>query len=105
MSEFCNNRSIKAARADHRCEACGGVIPVGGPAKYFAGKYDGIFYDCYYHVECRAAEIALNDCHDTYGDDWIALSMIRDEPEDVVWLIAEHPLVAARMGFKPAEVS
>lgn len=100
MAEFFNERHIKATRTEHRCAGCTKPIPVRDPARYYSGRYDGYFYTCYYHVECRKAEIALNKFADTFGDEWISLQDI-EEPDEYDFLRKHHPLVAERMGIAP----
>lgn len=95
---FFSPRSIKATRKQHRCEGCGKFIEAAGPAWYFSALEDGDFYAGYYHVECRDAEVALNDLKGNHGgEDWMPLYLVRDEPDDRDWLIEAHPAVAARM--------
>lgn len=102
MAEFFTARNIKATRKQHYCCACNKVIAVGEAAFYFSMKEDGEFWRGHYHIDCRAAEIALNDLHGCRGgDDWIGLSQIDDEDRD--WLRAEYPPVAARMLPQTAE--
>lgn len=98
MSEFFNHCNVKATRKEHRCTACSKSIPIGSSTFYFSQKYDGLFYAGHYHLECRAAEIALNDLHGLSGEEWIALDSI-DEDEDRDWLRDKHPLVAERLGL------
>lgn len=65
---------------------------------------DGEFFTASYHVECRAAEIALNELREFsafWGDEWTTLESI--ESEDHEWLVAEHPVVAARLGLGECE--
>lgn len=97
---YYSHRNVKATRKQQTCEGCSHEIPVGWPALYWAGDCDGEFYACYYHEDCRLAEIAWNTSRDTWGDEYDCLSAIGEEPEDVVWLIENHPSVAARMGFE-----
>lgn len=105
MAEFFTHRNIKATRNEHTCEGCAAKIAPGDPAWYFSMKDEGYFWAGHYHAECRAAECELNDLHDNRGDDWIGLASIADEPEDVAWLVDEHPAVAARMNLtKPVAV-
>lgn len=103
MSEFFTHRDIKATRKAHTCMGCSTSIPQGASAFYFSTKQEGFFWSGHYHSECRLAEVALNDLHGNYGDDFIGLQYIGDEPEDVAWLKEEFPAVAVAMGFIIAE--
>lgn len=92
-------RTIKSTRKPHHCCACAKPIGVGEPAFYWAGDCDGDFCHVYYHSDCRAAEEKWNDNSDTWGDEYMSLECIAEEPDDVLWLIDEFPAVAARMGL------
>ena len=97
---FFTTRDVKATRKPHQCEGCGKLIEAAAPAWYFSLLQDGEFCAGYYHPDCRAAEVELNDLQGNYGgEDWTALSLIPEEPEDKAWLIEAHPVVAARMGL------
>lgn len=98
---YCSHRDIKSTRKEHCCDGCGQMIPIGSPAYYWAGDCEGEFYSCYYHSECRAAEIAWNDLQDLWGDEYTALCVIREEAEDCAWLVKNYPIVANRMGIQP----
>jgi hypothetical protein len=91
---YYSTRNIKQTRKNHRCFGCGQTIQSGQPAFYWAGDCDGEFFDAYYHVECRALEIAWNDLQDTWGDEFSSLEMLWSdrEPEDEIWLEVEHPV-------------
>lgn len=65
--EFYSNGAIKATRKPHFCEGCEQPIEIGTSAKYYAGKFEGEFYDCYFHPDCREAQVAWNDLA---GFDW-----------------------------------
>ena len=98
MSDFSSHTDIKAVRKRHRCAGCPGHVEVGEPAYRWTGSWDGQFGTAVYHVECRAAEIALNDLHDTRcGDEWSALTDM--EGDDHPWLLADFPIVAVRYGI------
>ncbi len=95
---YWSHRNIKATRKEHQCEGCGRTIESGSPAFYWAGDYEGDFYSCYYHSDCREAEKAWNVLNDCWGDDYQSLCTIGDEePEDVIWLVKAFPAVAARI--------
>jgi hypothetical protein len=96
---YWTHRNIKATRKTHTCEGCGKKIPAGSSAYYWAGDCDGDFYSCYYHDDCRAAEVSWNEAREAWGDEYDSLCAVRDEPEDVAWLVENHPEVAARMGL------
>lgn len=93
---FYRETAIKSVRKPRICAGCRSMIEVGQPALDCAGHNDGDFWACAFHPECRAAEIALNDLKDfRFGDDWFPLEEI--ENDDWLWLLEDHPAVAARM--------
>jgi hypothetical protein len=94
---FYREKPVKAVRKARRCIACGRMIGVGSPALDASGHFNGEFWAATYHAECRAAEIALNSLPLLHYEEWMALSDI--EWDDWDWLLAEHPIVAARMGI------
>ena len=99
MGEFLGETNYKAVRKPHQCIACCKTVDVGQPAIVWAGKVDGDFNSNYYHPECRAAEIALNELRDwRWSDDWVLLNEI--ESEDYKWIQQEHPDAWKRLGRK-----
>jgi hypothetical protein len=94
---FSNEWTVKAGRVQKTCCACPIKIEIGQPAVHWTGMTDGDFAAVSYHPECRAAEIAFNNLRGTYGDEWDSLDEM--EPEDREWLLAKHPIVAARFGM------
>lgn len=101
MSAYASFRQIKATRKPHSCEACAKQIEVGSPAQYWAGDCDGDFYSCYWHVECRTAEVAINEEYGAWGDEYSSIrSYLDDEPTYIGWLIEKYPIVADRMGLR-----
>lgn len=102
--DFYRERAVKATRKPHWCCACATEIQVDSSAKYIAGVFEGSFMTGYYHSDCRAAEIALNDLHDTWGDEFYDLASLLQEDEDKKWLRETFPLVAERiLTAKPGE--
>ena len=97
MSLF-RETNVKATRKLTTCDCCLKHIDVGSSAVRVVGtNEDGEFIASTMHHECRAAELRLNDVHDTMSGEWIGLS--EAEPDDREWLVAEHPIAAARIGF------
>ncbi len=93
---FYSETPIKSVRKARPCCACGKPLEVGQPALKCSGNHDG-FWSGTYHVDCRAAELALNNLHGCYGgEDWINIGYDLDW-EDWPWLVEEFPAVAARM--------
>lgn len=92
---FSGEKTVKATRKRHVCIACNKFIEIGETAINWAGMNDGDFSSVYYHPECRAAEIAINDLHDCRFDEWMGLSDA--ESEDYPWLKAEHPIAYRRL--------
>lgn len=100
MNEFFSERTIKKTKKSDHCLGCGKWVSAGIPAAYLAMKDEGQFFDAYYHVDCRKAEIALNELHGTWGDEYSPLYMIHDGDEgDIAWLKREWPSVADRMAL------
>ena len=88
--------AVKATRKRHTCEGCLTAIEAGSAAYRYVGmNLDGDFCAGIMHPECRVAEVALNKLMDLNWDEWACLSELEDE--DKPWLLAEHPVVAARM--------
>lgn len=86
-----------AAKVEHKCEACRHTIAVGEQYSRMAGKYDGYFFAVKQHLECRAAECALANIKGLFGgEEWCHLNDL-DEPDDLIWLQAEHPIVFERI--------
>lgn len=94
---FYRETSVKAVRKARPCLGCGCMIAVGEAALDVAGHYEGDFWSGSFHHECRAAEVALNDLHEVYPGEWMNLGDI--EWDDWEWLLADHPVTAARMGI------
>lgn len=93
---FLREQTVKSTRRVHRCEACGQPMAIGSEAYRWFGVVEGQFYSIIYHPDCREAENALNDLHETWGDEWIGLCDL--DPEDHTWLAETYPAVAARKG-------
>jgi hypothetical protein len=93
---FVRETSVKATRKRHLCIACDKWIEPGEAAKNWAGMHEGDFNSVYYHLDCRVAEVALNDLMGWRGgDDWERLC--DTDSENYAWLKAEHPLPYRRM--------
>lgn len=91
------NETTPVARVQHKCDACGQTIEAGQPYSRMAGKFDGDFFTVKQHVECRAAEIAIAREKGLFGgEDWVHLNDL-DEPDDLHWLAAYHPVVFERI--------
>lgn len=100
---FCVVRSVKATRKPHKCVGCGKLIETSSPALYFKQVWEGEFDAGYYHIDCREAEVKLNELKDfRSGDDWVSLCEVPNEPDDIAWLVQVYPIVAARMGLTGA---
>lgn len=99
---FYRENAIKAVRKPRQCNGCGHKVEVGSPALDYAGHADGDFWSATYHVDCRKAEVDLNDLHGTsYVGEWMNLSADM-EWEDWPWLVDNFPAVAERMGITKA---
>lgn len=95
---FVTEKTVKAVRKRHLCAACDKYIEVGEPAVNWSGTTDGDFSSCYYHVECRAAELAYNRrVSGTWfpDDEWWPLH--EAEQEEYRWLKANHSVAYRRM--------
>lgn len=58
--------SPRVARKEHTCEACQQKIQVGEKCKYECGKFDGEFFNRYYHKDCY---MTMQDFFSDYPDD------------------------------------
>ena len=97
MTQF-SERQIKATRKPAKCSACETPVAIGSAAIRWTGLNDGEFCSVIYHPDCRAAEIELNRNAGLSGCDWLQLRYaVEEEPDDLVWLRAEHPTVASRL--------
>lgn len=98
-------RTIRAVRKPHRCEACGGTIGAKQPAIYAASIQDGDFFGWYSHLECGKAEADWNKQRGEWGlhydsDDYQWLfEAIDGEPGEQAWLAANHPKAAGHLGI------
>ena len=100
---FSNERTIKAVRKARKCCACNRQIEVGSPAVDWSGMNEGEFDAVSYHVECRAAEVALNRLAETQWDEWMGLADL--EWEDWQFILDDHPTVAGRLGITQAKIN
>ncbi len=89
---------VKATRKRHVCESCNQAIPIGRAATKWVGITDGQFYACYFHPECRVAEVAWNRMMRLGWDEWCNLANDL-EIDDWPWLLEEYPVVALRLGL------
>lgn len=98
--DFFNRREVTARKA-HQCVHCGKEIAVGARYQYCAGRFDGDFQAYAEHSECFDAWLALQKHRDAHwSDDTPFLSDDSELPvDDRAWLVANHPLVADRLGF------
>ena len=91
------DESLHMARVEHKCDACRQIIAVGQKYAYMVGKFDGEFFTVKQHTECRAAEVAIAQEKGLFGgEDWVHLNDL-DEPDDLLWLREEHPVVFERI--------
>ena len=97
---FVTEKPVGAVRKRRRCDVCCQTIEIGEPAIRWAGMTDGDFGSFIFHPECRTAEIAYNQMASSACGEWYSLNHDREE-DDNAWILAEHPIVAARMGIKP----
>lgn len=98
MSDFHVDRTVKT-RKPHRCEQCGTVIEPGSVATRGTGTYCGDFYSHYVHGECRKAGDAYAKLTGYWGDEYTWFQHTDELPEIAGWLIANHPVVAGRLGL------
>ena len=97
MGDFSTHTSVSAVRRDHICDECHRTITKGSPASRLSGVWDGEFYSCINHVDCREAIVAYNQMADFDTDDWMRLDRLED-PSDFDWLRKNYPTVAERLG-------
>ncbi len=96
MGGFIQERHVKAFRKRHVCQGCDKWIEPGEPGKAWVGVVDGQFSHVNYHVECREAEVELNNLEDyRHYDDWSRLC--ETDSENYAWLKNEHPVAYMRM--------
>lgn len=96
MLDFFTATTPKAAKP-HRCHACRQTIERGTIYTAMSMKFAGEVSSIKQHTECRTAEIALAALHDLHGgEDWIHLNNL-EEPEDLLWLRDNHPIVFERL--------
>ena len=92
-----NVRKVKAARKEHRCEQCEGVIAAGDPCSYFSGSFAGDFVSYREHIDCREAWHDHSE-HVGHEDDGDGLPfLLDDESRDDEWLAEHWPEVAGRL--------
>lgn len=97
MFNFLRETILRRTRKEHQCVGCSTPIRQYHSATKYVAVDGGELISCYYHVECREAETALNRLYgdNYYPEDWVNLSEA-DEPD---WLRREHPIVAERLGL------
>ena len=91
---FPSERTVKAVRKEHRCDACGMTITIGSPATRWSGLTDGDFGSTVYHPDCREAEIEFNRRAGGNADEWYRLD--NESRRELSWLWPNYPAVAAR---------
>lgn len=101
MSDFSGKtRDIKSVRKPHVCEQCERTIQAGDPAKYHFGIWEGYPYSVYTHPECNKAAFEYATLNDLWGEEWPWFKRMDDsECGHHAWLIANHPIVAERLGL------
>lgn len=102
--DFHTSSPIKSVRKAHQCEQCGRNILVGEPAVKGCGKFDGNFYSTYQHPECQEAGLAYAELTGCYGEHAAWFQHDDLEREDKLWLLDNHPIVAARLRLSRAEL-
>lgn len=94
-----SQNSIASTRKDYTCDGCGGELPKGSSAVRWTGlSEDRDLFSLVFHPECREAEIAWNHHLGTFADEWQSL-LYKREPDDDAWLLANYPMVAARLNI------
>lgn len=72
------NSSYRVARKQHQCEACQSIINIGEKCMYEVGKFDGQFFDRYYHIGCYGVmQDFWSDCAFD-NDDGFSYDEVRD---------------------------
>lgn len=112
MMEFWNETLVKKSKKSHKCDLCGGEIPVGSRYVRQNGKYDGEFFDRSLHPWCENAIHAYCDsAGDNEYDQWDVVDFLRetvcsDCPEDepgCPYPALRCPKVTKRYGRKEYE--
>lgn len=88
--------TTQVARKSYGCDQCPSKIEPGQRYRRQWGVWDGCACTYRAHVECDAAACALHALHDLQGDEGVYLPSDIHE-DDYPWLLAEHPVVAARL--------
>lgn len=102
--EFSSSKTVKATRKPHFCEGCEQPIDVRSPAKYYAGKFEGEFYDCYFHPDCREAQDAWNDLAGFDWDEQCHLWHLYENRDDPKFFCGEHVDFSTPLAEKYPEV-
>ena len=97
MTFHCS-RTVKG-RKQHRCEQCGTVIPAGEMQVVSAGSNYGDFYSYRAHVECEDAGKAYATMTGYWGEEYTWFQHHDSEIRDWQWMVEDHPIVAARLGW------
>lgn len=80
MLDFWNETCVKKSKKPHKCQLCGGEIPVGSEYVRQNGKFDGEFFDrCLYPWCCSAIETYCHSIGENEYDDWAVLDYVREE--------------------------
>lgn len=90
--------TIQRAAKPHCCDNCGKTIVIGENYRRIRGVWDGEPGTFKSHVYCAEVAAKLHLARDLCSDEGI---MLRSdvEPEDAVWIKAEFPMVAERLGL------
>ena len=102
MTNFHTSHVVKAGRKRYSCAQCGQRIDIGSPRVRSAGFYDGYFYVNHTHTECEDAALAYARLHRLWDEDYPWFQHMDVDPDDVKWMLCEHPIVAARLGWEVA---
>lgn len=93
---------VYTARKQHRCDHCLQPIVPGDVYRRVRGVWEGdpgVFRS---HFDCAEVATKLHREHGVASDEGITLSS-DIETEDYLWILAEWPVVAARLGIKARE--
>lgn len=92
------------ARKPHQCSHCLQKIVPGETYRRFRGVWEGTPGVFKSHTECESAAEQMRENADLNWDEGVLLCS-DISPEDHEWLLAEFPVVAARLGIIASSIT
>lgn len=108
MSDFYDERPIKATRKDHQCFECQAIIPAGSACTAWSGVYMGDFNSGHFHTDCGEASAHYRSELRLNGEEWFGLRedwCVQGDYERNAMreLLADWPDVILRVFDPPAQ--